>query len=173
MGSLSGVRRSVSPSSADTMSGQRSPREASLGPATVGSSGKFHLWLVGFLFLFLLLLFRATLMIHGSSWARMNSCCSCQSTPQPQQCQIQATSVTYTTAHGNAGSFNPVSKARDQTPSSWTLVGFVAAEPQWELQFFSFLKKFKKKIVLAVPMVCRSSWARDQTCVMAVTRPDP
>ena len=30
--------------------------------------------------------------------------CSCQPTPQPQQCRIQAASVTYTTAHGNTES---------------------------------------------------------------------
>ena len=41
-------------------------------------------------------------------------------TPQPQQCQIQATSVTYTTAHGNTGSFNPLSEARIKPESSWT-----------------------------------------------------
>ena len=117
----------MSPSSADTMSGQRSPREASLGPATVGSSGKFHLWLVGFLFLFLLLLFRATLMIHGSSWARMNSCCSCQSTPQPQQCQIQAVSVIYTIAHGQI--LNPLSGAEIELTCSWILVIFISTEP--------------------------------------------
>ena len=29
---------------------------------------------------------------------------SCQSMPQPQQCQIRAASSTYTTAHGNTGS---------------------------------------------------------------------
>ena len=28
---------------------------------------------------------------------------------------------------------NPPSKARDQTASSWILVGFVSAAPQWEL----------------------------------------
>ena len=35
--------------------------------------------------------------------------------PQPQQQKIWAISVTYTTAHGNAGFFNPLSKAGDQT----------------------------------------------------------
>ena len=35
--------------------------------------------------------------------------------PEPQQCQIRAKSATYTTAHGNAGSFNPLSEARDGT----------------------------------------------------------
>ena len=46
---------------------------------------------------------------YGSNWS-----CSCQPTPQPQH-GIQAIFATYTTAHGNAGSFNPMSKARDQT----------------------------------------------------------
>jgi len=35
--------------------------------------------------------------------------------PQPQQHQIQAVSATYTAVHNNARSFNPLSKARDQT----------------------------------------------------------
>ena len=37
------------------------------------------------------------------------------STLQPQQCQIQATSVAHTRAQGNAGFLNPLHKARDQT----------------------------------------------------------
>ena len=45
-----------------------------------------------------------------SNWS-----CSCRPQPQPQQCQIQAASVTHTTAHGNAGCFNPLSKAGNQT----------------------------------------------------------
>ena len=39
----------------------------------------------------------------------------CCSTLQPQQCQIQATSVAHTTAQGNAGLLNPLHKARAQT----------------------------------------------------------
>ena len=35
--------------------------------------------------------------------------------PQPQQCQIRAVSVTYTTAHDHARSLTPLSKARDRT----------------------------------------------------------
>ena len=46
----------------------------------------------------------------GSNWSH-----SCWPTPQPQQCQIQAASVAYATAQGNTGSFNPLSKARNQT----------------------------------------------------------
>ena len=36
----------------------------------------------------------------GVTWS-----CSCQPAPQPQQCWIQAASVTYTTAHGTSRSF--------------------------------------------------------------------
>ena len=35
--------------------------------------------------------------------------------PQPVQCRIRVVSVTYNTAHGNAGPPNPLSKARDRT----------------------------------------------------------
>ena len=38
-----------------------------------------------------------------------------QPMPQPQQHQIRAMSVSYTIAHGNARSFNSLSKARDRT----------------------------------------------------------
>ena len=45
--------------------------------------------------------------------------------PQPQQCWIRAVSVTYTTAHGNAGSLTHCVKPGIQHASSWILVGFV------------------------------------------------
>ena len=48
------------------------------------------------------------------------SCCR----PMPQQCQIQAKSVTYTTAHGNARSLAPWVRAGIEPMSSWILVGF-------------------------------------------------
>ena len=49
-------------------------------------------------------------LVQGS-----NQSCICCPTLQPQQCQIQATSVTFTAAHGSAVIFNPFSKARDRT----------------------------------------------------------
>ena len=51
-------------------------------------------------------LFMATLKEHGGSQSGSNQSCSCWATPQPQQQQrwIQASSVTYNTAYGNAGS---------------------------------------------------------------------
>ena len=45
----------------------------------------------------------------------LNQSCGCRLMPQPQQCQIQAASAIYIAAHSNAGSFNPLSKARDRT----------------------------------------------------------
>ena len=64
-----------------------------------------------FCFVFVFCLFRAIPMAYGSSRARgSNQSCSYQPIPKPQQHQIRATSVTYTTAHGNAVSFTPWAK---------------------------------------------------------------
>ena len=52
-------------------------------------------------------------------------------TPTPNLSRVM--SATYTTAHGNAGSFNPPSKARIEPTSSRILVGLVTIEPQQEL----------------------------------------
>ena len=49
------------------------------------------------------------------AWLGAESELQLPSTPQPQQCRMRATSSTYTKAHGNAWSFNPLSEARDQT----------------------------------------------------------
>ena len=51
--------------------------------------------------------------------------------------------MTYTTAQGNAGSFNPLRQSRDGTAYSWTLVGLVTTEPQWELPNGDFLMHTK------------------------------
>ena len=40
---------------------------------------------------------------------------SCWSTPQPQECGLWASAVTYTTGHGSAWSLAWLSEARDQT----------------------------------------------------------
>ena len=53
--------------------------------------------------------------------------------PQPQQHQIWAAFVTYTTAHGNAGSLTHWGRPGIEPVSSWILVRFVSTEPQWEL----------------------------------------
>ena len=46
---------------------------------------------------------------------------------------IQATSTTYPRAHGNAGSLIHEARPGIEPASSWILVGFVSAAPQWEL----------------------------------------
>ena len=73
----------------------------------------------------------------------LNRSYSCQPTPQPQPRQIWATSVIYTTAHGNTGAFNPLSEARDQTCIP---VGFVSSEPKWKL--WSWHCKFEPSLLL-------------------------
>ena len=53
--------------------------------------------------------------------------------PQPQQCEIWAMSVTYTTVHGNARSSTHWAEPGIKPMSSWIPVGFITIEPQWEL----------------------------------------
>ena len=61
-------------------------------------------------------IFRATPMTYRISLPRGRiGAVTASLTPQPEQCGIWAISVTYTTAHGNAKSFNPLSEARDWT----------------------------------------------------------
>ena len=43
----------------------------------------------------------------------------------PQQCEIKATSVTYTTALSNAGSLTHWARPRIKSTTSWFLVGFI------------------------------------------------
>ena len=63
----------------------------------------------------------------------MNWSCSCQSIPQLQQHRVQAASVTYTTDHGNTGSLTHGVRPGIEPVSLWIPVGFVTAEPRWEL----------------------------------------
>ena len=88
-------------------------------------SGKTVTVFVGFF-----CLFRAALVAYGGSpgWG-LNGSCSCWPTPQPQQLGIQALSVTYTTAHGNARSLTHSVRPGIKPESSWILVGFITADP--------------------------------------------
>ena len=64
----------------------------------------------------------------GVKWS-----CSCWPMPHPQQNGIQATSAAYTTVHGNTRSLTHWARLGIELPSSWMLVRFISAEPQWEL----------------------------------------
>ena len=68
--------------------------------------------------LFFFLIFRAAPAAYGGSWPRVQIR-SCLLWCMTQQCQIQAMSVTYTTAHSNAA------RPGIEPASSWMLVGFV------------------------------------------------
>ena len=54
----------------------------------------------------------------------------CRPMPQSQHRGIKASSVTYTTAHGNARSLTHWARPGIEPKSSWILVGFVTTEPQ-------------------------------------------
>ena len=58
--------------------------------------------------------------------------------PQPREHRIRAVSVTYTTAHGNTRSITHWVRPGIEPASSWILVGFISAEPQWELLICNF-----------------------------------
>ena len=66
----------------------------------------------------------------------------CQPPPQLQQCQIRATSVTFTTAHANEGSLTHWVRPGIELASSWILVRFITTEPQSELLKREDFKQF-------------------------------
>ena len=78
---------------------------------------------------FILRLFRAAPEAYGSSQARGRI----GAMTQLQQQQIQAASVTYTTAHSNTGSSNHWARPGIKPTSSWILVGCVSTVPLGEL----------------------------------------
>ena len=61
--------------------------------------------------------------------------------PQPEQCQIQATSATYTPAHGNIRSLTHWVRLGIKSVISWFLVGFVSTAPQLEFLFYGLYLK--------------------------------
>ena len=72
--------------------------------------------------------FRSTPEAYGGSQARgqIGAIDADLSIPQPQQHQIQAASVTYTTAYGNGRILNRLSWPRIEPLTSWILVRFVS-----------------------------------------------
>ena len=81
-------------------------------------------------------LFRAAPEAHGSSQVRGQIRATAAGlTSQPQQCGIQATFITYTTAQGNTGSLTHCATPGMEPESSRILFGFVSASPQQKLRF--------------------------------------
>ena len=81
-------------------------------------------------FFFFFCFFKAAPAAYGGSQARgSNQSFSCWPTPQPQQCRIQAVSVTDTTALGNSRSLTLRARSGIEPATSWFLVGFVSAAP--------------------------------------------
>jgi len=93
-------------------------------------------------FVCLFLLFTTTPVAYGSP--KLGAKSELQLLPQPQQRQIQAMSVTYTTAHDSARYLTHWVRPGIEATSLWTLVEFIYAAPQQELQlpvgsFFSHI----------------------------------
>ena len=82
--------------------------------------------------------FRATPMAYGSSQSRgrIGAAAATYATATAMPDPTQATFVTYTTAYGNTRSLNHGVGPGIKPESSWILIGFLTAEPQWELVFF-------------------------------------
>ena len=68
----------------------------------------------------------ATLMAYAffQGWGQIRATAT-KAMPQPQQRRIQAESVTYNTAHGNARSLTHWARPGIEPKSSWILFGFV------------------------------------------------
>ena len=66
----------------------------------------------------------------------------CQRMPEPQQRQIQAVSMTYTTARGNARSLTHWARPGIEPATSWFPVGFISTEPRRELRGWPLLHHF-------------------------------
>ena len=104
--------------------------------------GQLRVWVVApslttsVIFGFFLVVFFRAPMANGDPQSRgSNQNCSCWPTPLAQQCGIWVTSVTYTTAHSNAGSLTHWARPGIEPVSSWILTGFVTAEPWQELHY--------------------------------------
>ena len=92
----------------------------------------FQYIFISFLFIFLFCSFYHT---HGIwKYPGSNRNYSCWPTPQPQQCQIGATSATWATACSNTGSLTHWARPGIEPTSLGTLSRILKpAEPQWEV----------------------------------------
>ena len=74
-------------------------------------------------------------MAHGSSQVQLELQLQAYTTARAMP--DRAASVVYTATHGNGRSLKHQGQGSNP-PSSWILVGFVTAKPQWELLILYF-----------------------------------
>ena len=72
--------------------------------------------------------------------------------PQPQQLEIRAMSVTYTIANSNTESLTHWARPGVEPSTSWLLVRFVSAVPQWKFQVFQNSYFHLKAWILSLDM---------------------
>ena len=84
-----------------------------------------------FILFYFLGFFRATSTAYGSSQARVQS--ELHLLAYATATAMPAMSVTFSTAHGNAGSLTHSVRPGMEPSSSYVLVGFITTVPWWEL----------------------------------------
>ena len=107
----------------------------------------FHLSHSPLFFFPFFLFFRTTPGAYGTSQARswIGTAAAGLQQSQPPQCQIQATSMTYTTAHGNIRSFNPLNNARDRTRILMDTSQFSTCWATMGTPLYAFLQQNSKR----------------------------
>ena len=96
-------------------------------------------------------LFRAAPTSYGGS--RSNWSCSHWPIPQPQQHQIQAESVIYTTAHCNTGSLTHWARPGIKPASSWILGRFIKSWATTGTPHLHFYNGCVQKLVYKIPKI--------------------
>ena len=104
-------------------------------------------------FFFFFLLFRATPTAYGCSQSSSLIGVTAAGLHHRQQLQIRAASVTYTIAHGNAGSLTHCTRPGIEPETSWFLVGFVSAAPRRNSRKSSFRSFFGQYLCCATTEV--------------------
>ena len=85
--------------------------------------------------------------------------------PQPQQCQIRATSATYTTAHSNTGSLTQWTRTGIIEPeTSCFLVGFVSMTETPLFPFFFFFNSWGGSLNWFHVPLMSPNWHFDKNC---------
>ena len=111
-----------------------------------------------YLFIYLFIYhFRAAPMAYGGSQPRVSNW-SWSHSPMAHQHRIQDVSVTYTTAHGSAGSLTHWVRPGIKPVSSRMLVRFISAEQRWELTYCHFKPCFPIDFVVLLCSFCVCVW---------------
>ena len=117
------------------------------------------------------------IFVDPSLMSSLQRGCGHRPTPQTQQQQIWAASVTYTTAQGNAGSLTHEVRPGIEPVFSWIILRFTSLLPRWEPQpssfiifgyiyFFFSLVKLVTIFLLSLFIECYVYFSRQGLCLL-------